>query len=644
MSDRAARLAITNITGGRNGYDAPWAIQDTQCVDAVNVDFYKSRCGNKRGGMADPSLTSGFSGTVSSLFRHVPSTDESAAELWGVDDSGTPAVKRLAAGTAWSAPTLKDSPTGNGWDFTAASINGLLVLAYKSGQNRLHAWDGSTVRRMGLATPAAPTAADTGSGSYAAVLRYYRVRWTVQSGGITVRRSEASASVSFTPSSTGSAARVTKPSAASEGETHWELEASTDDVTFYLLATTVVGTTTYDDSADTTTYSSGTLSPLTGVYQLQKSYKFVAADQNRLLGFGNYDATGKQCRIEISAVIGSSDIGDAERVDTSEVNSIIDLDENDSGFATGLCGPVFGSFFAFKNRQVCQLTATGTIAQPYRQDFISKSIGAVEHQAIAVGEDNDGNAAIYWMSHRGPYRFGVNGLEYIGRNMEDYILPGQTATINLAATKRIAVTRYYSDKQQVWFWWATGSSNDCCQLGIFDVKTNGWTRVPTGDKLANIRCAVLFSTTIGASMSRDLKPYVGQTGGTNRVWKCDTGTDDNGTAFQAYVLTKAYEVGGAGFYGRCGDGILLAKTASGVTITDTVTADFGKQTQSGTAVLTATADEGSATRVTRVIEGGALAGDVRYVQHQLGDASAASNAWTLDSFVVPIDRKDAIVA
>lgn len=634
MSDKKNRKVIDDLRGGRNGYDAEWAILDTQCADAVNVDFYKARIGNKRGGMSAAGTTGmTMTGTVSSLFRHVPATDETLAELWAVDDS-TPIINRLAGGTTWAAPTLKDAPTGNGWDFTAASINGKLVLAYKSGQNRLHAWDSSTVRRMGLPAPAVPTVANNPTGgAYAAVLRYYRVRWTVQSAGITIRRSEASTFASFTPDGAHTAARITQPAVANEGETHWEIEASTDSFTFYLLSTVVIGTTTYDDSAAVTSYSSGTLSDVTGKYTLQKPYKFVAADQNRLLGYGSWNAADKQARIEISAVIGASNVGDEERVDTT-INSFIDLDENDSGVATGLAGPIFGAYFAFKDRQIWQLTATGQTSQPYRQEAISKSIGAVSHLAICRGEDKNGNAALYWMSHRGPYRWSINGLEYIGRNIEDYILGGN-ATINLSATKAVARAIYHADKRQVWLWVATGASNDPNQLFMFDVQTNGWTRVPTGDLLANVRCAVMFANTLGASMSRDLKPYVGQTGAVTRVWKADTGTDDVGQAFKSYVITKAYEPGGPGFFGGIGDSELLAKAASGVMITDTVTADYGLQTVTGTADLTPSSTE---TRVTRRIEGAALSGDVHFVQHQIGDASAVSNSWTLDR-LLHVDAK-----
>src|SRR5690606_5003066 len=105
--------------------------------------------------------------------------------------------------------------------------------------------------------------------------------YTVQSVGTTLRRSEPSASQSFTPSGSGTAARVTKPATISEGETHWEIEASTDNVNFYVIATQAVGTTTYNDSADPDTYSDNPLSEDIGDYTLLWSAKFLSVDEDR---------------------------------------------------------------------------------------------------------------------------------------------------------------------------------------------------------------------------------------------------------------------------------------------------------------------------------------------------------------------------
>lgn len=853
MADNKSRKVFANLTGGRNGFNPPWEIADDQCADAVNVDYYGSPFARKRGGMVTPSLTgSTLAGCISSLARHVPGTDPTLAELWATDDSATPIINRLAGGTAFTAPTLKDNPTGKGWDFSYASINGKLMMAYKSAQPRMHLWDGSTVRRAGISSGGtAPTALDAGVGqsivfdaasalnsggpvttlTYAVTVaasaignswlfvsvldstgfttgvtyngvamtlignqavtsvfgfvkhylflltnpttggahnvvvtasgastlysrsvsytgcnatgidasapatgaavnmltaslitnspydwtlasflqdtnpaevmqpgagtvarsgplttvgffdsnseknpagvssltttwttpsnadaiiiaftpsvpaisktpRFYRQRWSRQVGGITVGMSEPTAIVSFTPSGTGTAVQITRATAVSESETHWVIEASIDGVTFYQIGTAALASLVFNDTNDTTGYPAFPLSPLTGFFSLPPAAKFIAADQGRLLMFGSYTTTDKQNDVVFSAVIGSSDISDEERIDTT-TNYRLGLDENDSGVPTGLIGPVNSSYLAFKDRQSWLLTATGLTSQPYNSKNLSKTVGAVCEFAMDKGEDESGNACVYWMSHRGAYRWGLSGIEYIGRNMEDFVLPGgnSQAQINLAATNVVAVVRYIPDKRQVWFWWAIGSSPDpnCC--AFYDVITGGWTRVAIGDQLASIRCAVMFSNTIGASMSRDQKPYIGLAIPNPQLRKGDTGTDDAGTNYQSYIVTKAYEPGGQGYEGEVGDALLLAKAASGVTITHATITDFGIQSKPSTGLLTPSA-AGEARVSVKFQESGVA--NIKFVQHQVGDGAAVSNAWSLERLIVPLKQDGAV--
>lgn len=650
----AGRLVIADLTGGRNGVDPAWAIRDNETADSVNTDLYRTRWSHKRGGGSTLSLTFSaggpFSGTIYALIRHVPASNQALAELWAVDSSGT--FGRLAGGATWSATTLKDALSGAAFDVDGASINGKLMLAYQTAVARHHVWDGSTVRRTGLPQAGGTPAVDQGAGAYPAILRYYRMRWTVQSAGVTIRRGEAiAAATPFTPSGANGAARLTQASVPGEGETHWEVEASLDNVTFYRIATVVVGTTTYDDSAATTTYNTNPLSALTGTYTAQKPYKFVAVDQNRQLGFGSWTAADKQSRIEISAVIGSLDVGDEERVDTT-TNYYIDLDESDSGNATGLAGPVLGSFFAFKLREIAQLTPTGQTSQPYSVKFISKSVGAVCDRSIVIGEDQHGNPCIYWMSLRGPYRWGVNGLEYIGRGVEDLILGPTDSMYSLTILNELSHGVFYQDKRQIWWFIRSQASTGNFHTLVlnYDIINGAWSRF-AGENDSDLgvplilhqACSVMFSNTIGASMSVDLKPYGGYLAFATApiITKWDTGVADispSGQAsIKAYSTLKAYEPGGPGFYGQCGDAMLTAAASAGTTITATVTPDFGVATaKTGTALLTAA---GAETRVTVRLEDSTLSG-FQFYQHTLGDAAANTKAWTLDRLVIPIARKE----
>jgi hypothetical protein len=635
----AVPIGSIDLRRGRNGYLPPWAIADDECADAVNVDWYGSNFARRRNGVSTVSTTFSaggpFGGIISSLFRHVPGTDESLAELWAVDSTGV--VGRMAGASTFSAPTLKDALTGNGWDVSGASVNGKFALGYKSAQNRLHVWDTSTVRRAGIDPGStAPTVADGGGGgAYAAVLRYYRVRFTEQSGGVTVRRSEPTPSRSFTPDGAHANATITRPTAPGEGETHWELEISADNVTFYvvlgdggLAGATVIATTTGTDASAFAIYSAnGAVSKLTGTYTLWPSVKFVAAYENRLLGFGSHTSTEKQNRIWFSPPIGALNVGDAERLDTT-TGYYKDLDEHDSGSPKGLIGPAFGNMYAFKSTQVWELSPTGSPDAPFSARAISKRVGAVGPNAMDVGEDAQGNPAIYWWSRRGPYRYGVGGVEFIGRSQRDVIL-GPTVTWFPDATSVQAVVRFYPERGQVWFWYSSGG-NDPNELLIYTIETGAWSRCPSGaGNLSKARCAVLFSTTTGASMSTDMKPYLGSTLTSNLLGKADTGSQDLQTAnFQAYVITKAYQPGGPFRRATISDvWLTYTKPANNATLTWVTIGDHGASQKSGTVVLSASAD--SAHQGVR-IDNSAIGG-VQYVQYEIGDGSAQDATWTLEA-------------
>lgn len=646
--ERKSPLVIADLRGGRNGTDPPHSLPENQCVEALNVDWYDGLLARKRNGATAVTDTGGtaFSSGMQSLFRHIPGADETAAEFWGIDGAATPIVKRMTGGTSFANVTLADAIATSPQKVVGATLNGKLFLAYDSTSDRLHVYDpqlGSPkVRRVGFATPAAPTAADSAvGGSYAAVLRYYRVRWLQLNGTLVVRRSEAGASVSFTPNGSFDAAVVTRPTAASEDETHWEVEASTDNTTFYRLAQVAIGTTTYSDSALTTTYSSNTESAVAGHHSAPTSWQYLMTDGNRLIGAGAWETSGaKYSRVWFTPVLGSTDRGDDERIpNQTDQKNWVDLNENDGGFVTGMGGPVNGNVIVFKYRQTYKLVATGDSNTPYLPRRISDQIGCVSHKSICLAEDEAGRPALYFLSHKGPYRLGSGGLQYLGRDNEDV-----WSAVNLGATSVVAHTASHTDRHQVWFHVATGSSNDPDTRMVFDTLLgipNGSSRVRggwskhTGDA-PSARCSVMMSNTLAAAMSRDLKPYIGRATGT-AIWKADSSaTNDAGTTFAASVKTKPLGVAPLGVNAGIGQSHLLAKAASGVTITQTIDRDFGLETRTATVLLTAA---GSETRVLRKIEGSDLSG-CGTIQIQIGDGSAASNGWTLDALSIPVDVQE----
>jgi hypothetical protein len=216
--------------------------------------------------------------------------------------------------------------------------------------------------------------------------------------------------------------------------------------------------------------------------------------------------------------------------------------------------------------------------------------------------------------------------------------------VNLAAAGVVAHGIYHAAKHQVWWWICTSGSTHSNVRMVFDTKLGqttaadsvrkGWAKHTGPGAVA--ACAVMFSNTVGATMSRDLKPYIGQVDANNTIWKCDsTATDDAGTTYQAYVDTREYGRIGANHSLR--DGTLIGQVASGVTVTVTARSDFGLEGSAiGTALLTAA---GSETRVQKRLEGLQTAG-VGTFSLRVGDGSAASNQWTVDAVLANVTEQE----
>ena len=117
------------------------------------------------------------------------------------------------------------------------------------------------------------------------------------------------------------------------------------------------------------------------------------------------------------------------------------------------------------------------------------------------------------------------------------------------------------------------------------------------------------------------------------IWKLDTtDLDDAGTSFQAYIKSKPLRLAPIGQNVAVGQSIVVAKALSGVTITQTLDRDYGLETRTSTALLTAS---GSETRVIKKFEASDLA-QAGAVQVQLGDGAAQNGAWSLDILSIPV--------
>ena len=660
MAPRQLKTQTFSGMRGRDGYPTwPGNIPKTRALEMLNVDGYRAGFARKRGGSTNifsTTTSEAFTGVLSAIARHVPGADPTLAELWGIDSAATPVVQRLTGGTAWATPTLKDNIATTPQDASFASFAGKLYIAYDSTQDRLHVWDptDASVRRAGLAAGVAATVAnDGGSGTYSATIRYYKWRSVKKSGTTYLLYSELSPSVSFTPNGNDTGAVVTKGAAIDELETHWQVFASPDDLTYFYLAEIAIVTTTYTDSTEPSAYD-GDAPPLAGTYTLWTSVKYLLAADDHLIGAGAWETSGaKYSRVWWSAVTGQiadsatgASTGEADAVlQTTDVSNYVDLDENDGGEITGLGGPLDGRVFVFKRNQIWRLVPTEVDAAFYAPKPMAKGsgIGCLRHQSIVFAEDAAGRPALYFLSDFGPYRIGSDGLQCLVDNVQDL-----WDTINLAASSVVAHGVYYPAKRQIWWWIATGSSNDPDTKLVFDVRLgrvyedgrvqDGWYR--HGGNSAAARCSCLFSNTLAAAMSRDLKPHIGRSTGTT-ILKCDTADlDDAGTAYQAYVDLPDAHFAGIDHLCEVGTPIVVGSVGA-YDVAVTLVRDYGEETR--TAATVSMAAGGSETRTTKVIEGTETA-DAHAVRVRIGDSAAvASPLWVIDAVGIPVEVRESIV-
>jgi hypothetical protein len=648
------KLVISDLSAGRNGIDSPVSAEFPfdQCVSAINVDFRNGGLGRRRGGLYDviANTTNDPGSDQRAFIRHVPSGDETQGEVWSANSLFE--VKRLPAGTAWLTPNQFDGNL-NAATVTGVSFNGKLFLFASGGfSTRVKVYDSTIdqIRVAGIRTPGVPTVANQGAGAYAAVQRWYRVRFSTTARA---RFSEPSTSVAFTPSGAGASARITRPAlhgAPLEYETVWEVEASGDNVNFYVIAQLVVGTTFFDDTNLVAGYPTFELSKVIGTFTLPPSAKFGVTDGNRLIMGGDWTGTTGS-RIWWTPVLGSLDISDDERMfQTATIKPYLDLDQKNGGNLTGI-GQINGVIYAFKSRQVWRLSPTEDLAKPYSARRLSGLVGAVTHQSIALGEDTFGAPCLYFMSYKGPYRVGPNGLEYLGRDIEDATRTAAGApNINTNATTMIAHSVFHADLSQWWLWMSTGTNNSPDRLFVLDIHKatrrdeygvrGGWSEF-TG-LLATALCSAMANATLGATAS--LRPWAGfeAAAGAARIVIADRDDlqTDIGTTFIGTVTTRS--LGNTKDFGTqmsIGESLLVARhrssDAGGVTLYMRVLKDFGTEITAAF-ILIPLADSNKT--VIRKFDASTIA-DAATIQLKLGDPDTGPStgaAWQLDLLEVPI--------
>lgn len=585
-------FVIKSLRGGMNNSDSPLSLQEDQCVLAENIEWTTSLLGERRRGCDGITLPPSLSGQdrITFSYRNVPTQDETASELWLLGVTGTASSQLAYKDTTWHdvayGPAAADNPVLTGFSqyrWASQSLHGKLFFAYDSTIDRLHVWDGTTFRRTGLAEPAAPSVANDGGVGTFSGRRYYRVRYIEKSGSTVLRRSEPSDATTFDPNGNDTGAVVTKPAAISEGETHWEVEASTGGVNFYVIATVIVATTTYTDTTDyVTDYTAFPLSEDIGDYTLLPSARYLAADEDRLLMAGSWETTAQSSRVTWTPVFGNLGAGNDERQE-ADTDPFVDLDGSEGGGITGLSVPVLGSLWVFKQAAIYKLVRSGSRQAAYQAIPYTKKRGAI-HGSVIEGVDQTGNPCIYFLDPTvGPCRVGgPAGVQQVGADIRV-----TWQTLNIDATKVVATAFFYPASRQVHWCLSTGVANvpnielvlqtDNVRNGE-DGARRGWS-LWTGLRTGALT-ATLYADNIETNGARSLAlvPFVGIEGN-GLFLQTDTGNDDNGTAYLATITTKPYTPSNVVNEYGINAGALVATAAVGAYLDVTIIRDFGLTTK-----------------------------------------------------------------
>lgn len=438
-------------------------------------------------------------------------------------------------GSTWNAISNVDA-SSYGRDVMAVHYNGKVFLAYDSSVNRLHLYDGSVIRRVGVGAVAAPSVANTGAGAYAAVVRYYKVQMGILSGTTIITQSELSSATTFTPSGAGTAARITKPTTI-DSATHWRVFASADNLTFYELDDwIVVGTTTKDDGYTVDLYPTNPdVAPEVGLYVPPPSARFLVTDGTRILMAGSHETTAaagettpSTKRVWFTRPIGVTDKGDDEAItQTAEFRYYIDVDDPNHTTITGLAA-IGGAVYVFFDRATWRLVPTGIAGTPYRSEQVSGTVGALSQQAICVGGSPDnGDDAVYFVSQTsGLYRVSPGrGMEWLGRDVVPRTLPATLTNVTLAFDPVL---------RDLWVFASYGGqvvaprAINIQLLRMRGAEPHGGARVMTFT--ASSGAAHTTAAFYGATLV-----FGGENNFSAAVLNSYTGADDNGTAIQASV-------------------------------------------------------------------------------------------------------------
>jgi hypothetical protein len=188
----------------------------------------------------------------------------------------------------------------------------------------------------------------------------------------------------------------------------------------------------------------------------------------------------------------------------------------------------------------------------------------------------------------------------------------------------------------VHFWVATGAAttpDTQLVLHVQDTRLTedgdvrgGWA-IWTGEQCEAL-ATCLFSTNIddNTDRNRTLVPFIGRSG-SGLIWRTDTGTDDNGTAYAASMESKPFVRGNLLTQFEARGGVVVGKAVTGAAVDVSVIRDFGLETDTASDVsFTPTASE---TRVVEQLDHLGLS-DMHAMSIGVADVASPTARWELD--------------
>ena len=448
----------------------------------------------------------------------------------------------------------------------------------------------------------------------------------------------------FRDDATAAGVVVTQPASTGEGATHWEVEVSADDATFYRITTLPVASGTYTDTLAPTSFSaSGELSEPVTRYSLIHNPKFLATDEDRLIVAGSWEQVPLQSRVAWTPRGAAPGVGNDERLDET-TDPFLDLDGAVGGELTGLGGPLQGYVYAFKDARIYKLVPTQNVNQAYIGLLVSTTTGALP-RSIIPGEDEQGRPCLYFLDRRtGASRIGANGIENCGQDIHGGTWKDRVNT----DASLVAHGVFYPQLQQVWWWVAVdGADTPTMKLAAHvkefrpspDGARRGWT-VHTGPAMACL-ASVVYADNLeaGGARSLEVKPYVFTTVASGLINECHIGTQDNGVNYRAYARTKPYVLGDLLVKGGVLAGTIMASGGSGSSVATSLIRDFGAETSTPRVATLTPPSPGQ--RVIAPMDNLSLTGSY-VLQVETGDAAAVNADWEIDMIALKISEEEMV--